>query len=183
MHHVAQLGSAIFLGCCANSGSINERLQLEFLYVNTSGFIVGFYFYYYYYCHCLWRICFFFYSSYFETRKKLTWKTCSSCCTGTDPSRARCRQSSAEARAVVCRCGVFSSPGLTVRSEVELCASGCNLISTAWLDALNCCVYMWHMGSEALLWTAVTVWRISTPTFIHRHRKTISLLDWQSCRG
>lgn len=37
---MAQVGSAIMLGCCDNSGSINGRIQLEFLSVNINGFII-----------------------------------------------------------------------------------------------------------------------------------------------
>lgn len=34
---MAKVGSGILLGCCANSQSINGRIQFEFLSVNTNG--------------------------------------------------------------------------------------------------------------------------------------------------
>lgn len=174
MCHVAQLGSAILLGCYVNSGSINGRLQLEFLYVNTSGFILGFY-YYYNNCRCLRRICFFFNSSYFETRKKFTWKTCSSCCAGTGPRRAGYRQSPAEARAAMCQCGFFLSWS---HSKIRV-GIVCQWLQPNFSCLVICTGLLCVICGTGALKNPSELSQCGgslPPTFIHsyRHRKTVS---------
>lgn len=76
---MAQVGSAILLGCCANSGSINGRIQLEFLSVNINGFI-----FFIIIRIVIERVYSFLYSRYSKTTRKLTWKLQSFGCAGTD---------------------------------------------------------------------------------------------------
>lgn len=104
------------------------------------GLLWGFY-YYYNNCHWLWRICFFFISRRGKSLEDLVLLLCRHW-----PKKSW-MQSPDEARAALCKCGVFSSPGVTVRSEVGLCASGCDPISTDWYYALDCCVYLCVTGA------------------------------------
>lgn len=68
---MAQVGSGILLGCYANSGSINGRIQFEFLSMNINFLKKKFFLIIRVVAE---RVCSFLYITYSKTTRKLTWK-------------------------------------------------------------------------------------------------------------